>query len=63
MTEPNFIILIDLDSGKTALQNCILKITKNNGLKSKKKPLRSFDKLLVVFVREKLEWLCVDCFI
>ena len=37
MTEPNFIILIDLDSGKTALQNCILKITKNNVLKSKKK--------------------------
>ena len=34
MTEPNFIILIDLDSGKTALKNCILKITKNNGLKS-----------------------------
>ena len=26
----------DLDSGKTALQNCIQKITKNNGLKSKK---------------------------
>ena len=31
-----FIILIDLDSGKTALQNCNLKITKNNSLKSKK---------------------------
>ena len=45
MTEPNFIILIDLDSGKTALQNCILKITKNYGLKSKKKPLRSFYEL------------------
>ena len=46
MIEPNFIILIDLDSGKTALQNCILKITKNNGLKSKKKkrsgPLTQF---------------------
>ena len=37
MTEPNLIILIDLDSRKTALQNRILKITKNNGLKSKKK--------------------------
>ena len=36
MKEPNFIILIDLDSEKTALQNCILKITKNNGFKSKK---------------------------
>ena len=38
MTEPNFIIiLIDIGSGKTALQNCILKITKNNRLKSCKK--------------------------
>ena len=37
MTEPNFIILIDLDSRKTALQNCILKITQNNGFKFKKK--------------------------
>ena len=34
MTEPNFIILIDLDSGKTALQNCSWKINKNNGFKS-----------------------------
>ena len=43
MTEPNFIILIDLDSGKTVLQNCILKITKNNCLKSKKKRSGPFD--------------------
>ena len=37
MTQPNFITMIDLDSGKTSLQNCILKITINNGFKSKKK--------------------------
>ena len=37
MTEPNFIILIDLDSRKTDLQNYILKITKNTDFKSKKK--------------------------
>ena len=37
MTEPNFIFFIDLDSGKTALQNCIFKITENRRLKSKKK--------------------------
>ena len=37
MTEPNFIILIDIDSRKTVLQNCILKIAKINHLKSKKK--------------------------
>ena len=36
MIEPNFIIFIDLDSGITVLQNFILKITKKNGLKSKK---------------------------
>ena len=46
MTEPNFIILIDLDSGKTALQNCIFKITKNNGFKSKKSRSRPLFKLL-----------------
>ena len=44
MTEPNFIILIDLDSGKTALQKRILKITKNNGLKSKKTSLEKRNK-------------------
>ena len=27
MTKPNYIILIDLDLEKTALKNCILKIT------------------------------------
>ena len=36
MTEPNFIILINLDSEKTVLQDCTLKLTKNNRLKSKK---------------------------
>ena len=48
MTEPNIITLIDLESEKTALQNCILKITKNSRLKSKKNPLRSF-KLKIQF--------------
>ena len=35
MAEPNFLILIDLDPGKTDLENFILKITKSNRLKSK----------------------------
>ena len=46
MTKQNFIILIDIDSKKTALQNCILKITKNNRLKSKNKTLRSFQNII-----------------
>ena len=44
MTEPNFIILIDLDSAKTALQNGILKSTENSRLKSKKKRSGPFHK-------------------
>ena len=49
MTEPNFIILIGLDSGKTVLQKSILKVTENIRLKSKKKrsgPLH-FQKVLL----------------
>ena len=51
MTELNFIILIDLDSGKSALQNFILKITKNNGVKSKKNAQVLFDFLNSNFER------------
>ena len=37
MTETNFIILIDLDFGKTVQQKCSLKITKNIPKKNLKK--------------------------
>ena len=50
MTEPNFIIFLDLDSGKTALQNCILKIIKNNGLNLKNKRLgHAFRKKIQIY--------------
>ena len=59
MTEPNFIILIDLDSRKIDLQNFILKITKNTGFKSKKNrsgPLKFKIKIQISNIYDKIHF-------
>ena len=55
MTEPNFIILINLDSEPTSLLNSILKIPQKNGLKYKKNRSGPLQLKSIIIIRIKFQ--------